>query len=393
VASLLASEGRLIGIGSPRASLEANFALRTLVGPERFYLGMSERECHLLSSIIDISRLGPARTPSLRDVEQADAVLVLGEDVTNVAPRLALALRQSVRQQPMRIVDTLGVARWHAAAVREAVQQEKGPLFIATPQRTRLDEVATRVYRAAPDDIARLGFAVAHALHADAPAVMDMSDEADGFAAHIAQALQNADRPLVIAGTSLADEAIIRAAANVAWALCRRGRSAQLSITVPECNSLGLALLGGGNLRSAFEAVQNGGADTAVILENDLYRRADAGAVRGFLDRCRHVIAIDHLAHGTTEHAEAVLPAGTFAEADGTLVSNEGRAQRFFQVFTPDGEVQEAWRWLRDLMVAAGDTPQEADRSARVSRRRAAAEVGGAVPATGPAGVDGGRAG
>jgi NADH-quinone oxidoreductase subunit G len=353
-ASLLAAEGRVIGIGSPRASLEANFALRTLVGPERFYLGMSERECHLLSSIIDILRRGPARTPSLHDVEQADAVLVLGEDVTNVAPRMALALRQSVRQQPMRVADKLGIARWHDAAVREAVQQEKGPLFIATPQRTKLDEVAARVYRAAPDDIARLGFAVAHALNADAPAVVDMSDAVGDFAAHIAQALQNADRPLVIAGTSLAGEAIIRAAANVAWALCRTGRPAQLSMLVPECNSLGLALLGGGSLSTAFEAVQNGEADTVIILENDLYRRADAGAVRGFLDGCRHVIAIDQLAHGTTEHAEVVFPAGTFAEADGTLVSNEGRAQRFFQVFTPDGEVQEGWRWLRDLMVAAG---------------------------------------
>ena len=30
-----------------------------------------------------------------------------------------------------------------------------------------------------------------------------------------------------------------------------------------------------------------------------------------------------------------VLPAATFAETDGTLVNNEGRAQRFFQVFVP----------------------------------------------------------
>jgi NADH-quinone oxidoreductase subunit G len=354
VAPLLADSSRVIGIGSPRASLEANFALRTLVGPERFYLGMSAQESHVLSSMINILQHGPARTPSLHDVEQADAVLILGEDITNVAPRLALALRQSVRQQPMRIADKLGIARWHDAAVREAVQQEKGPLFIATPQRTKLDEVARRVYRAAPDDIARLGFAVAHALNVDAQAVMDMPDDVGVFAAHIAQALQNADRPLVIAGTSLADETIIRAAANVTWALCRNGRPAHLCLTVPECNSLGLALLGGGNLSAAFQAVQNGAADTVIILENDLYRRADAAAVRGFLDTCRHVIAIDHLAHATTESAEVVLPAGTFAEADGTLVSHEGRAQRFFQVFTPDGEIQESWRWLRDMMVAAG---------------------------------------
>ena len=43
------------------------------------------------------------------------------------------------------------------AAVREAVQQTKGPVFIATPDKTGLDDVATRTYRAAPDDVARLG--------------------------------------------------------------------------------------------------------------------------------------------------------------------------------------------------------------------------------------------
>ena len=41
------------------------------------------------------------------------------------------------------------------------LQKHNGPLFIATPENTRLDDVATFAYRAAPDDIARLGFAVA----------------------------------------------------------------------------------------------------------------------------------------------------------------------------------------------------------------------------------------
>ena len=47
-----------------------------------------------------------------------------------------------------------------------------------------------------------------------------------------------------------------------------------------------------------------------------------------------------------------VLPAATFAEADGTFVNNEGRAQRFFQVFVPEGDIQESWRWLRDIAGA-----------------------------------------
>src|SRR5262249_49722304 len=133
------TDARLLGIGSPRASLEANFALRTLVGPERFCIGISEREHRLLSAVLSILRHGPARTPSLSDVEHADAVLILGEDVTNVAPRLALALRQAVRQQPMRMADQLHIPRWNDAAVRELIQQQHGPLFIANPTGTRLD--------------------------------------------------------------------------------------------------------------------------------------------------------------------------------------------------------------------------------------------------------------
>ena len=39
---------RVIGIGSPRASLEANWALRKLVGPENFYLGMADQERRLV---------------------------------------------------------------------------------------------------------------------------------------------------------------------------------------------------------------------------------------------------------------------------------------------------------------------------------------------------------
>ena len=70
-------------------------------------------------------------------------MLILGEDVTNVAPRMALSLRQSVRQQPMQIADKMRIPLWDDHAVRNALQDAKGPLFIATPAATQLDDVAT----------------------------------------------------------------------------------------------------------------------------------------------------------------------------------------------------------------------------------------------------------
>jgi len=353
-AAPLAHGERTLGIGSPRASLEANFALRTLVGADNFYLGVDEHEARLLSLIAEFLRRGPVRTPSLRETEAADAVLVLGEDPTQSAPRLALALRQAVRQRHMTIAEGIGIPRWQDAAVREAAQHERSPLFVLSPDQTKLDDIAAETARAAPEDIARVGFAVAHRLSADAPEPDALSPPLEELAARIAGALGAAERPLVVSGPGTASEAVLGAAANVSRALHARGAPAGLCLTVPECNSMGLALMGGGTLNEAFERAREGGVEGAVVLENDLYRRAPRGAVDGFLDALPQVLALDHLEHETTRRAQVVLPAGTFAESDGTLVNNEARAQRFFQVFTPEGAVQESWRWLRDLMQSAG---------------------------------------
>jgi NADH-quinone oxidoreductase subunit G len=352
--AILAGSAGVVGIGSPRASLEANFALRALAGPGRFFSGMAAEEARLAGAALEIMRAGPARAPSLADVAQADAVLVLGEDVTNTAPMLALQLRQAARRQPSQAAYAMGIPPWNDAAVREVVQGRSGPLFIATPAGTRLDDVATETYRAAPDDLARLGFAVARALDPAAPPAPDLPDELRALAERIAAALAGATRPLVVGGVSLDSEAALQAAANVAWALCREGRTAELCLVLPECNSMGAALMGGGELDGALAALRSGAADTLVVLENDLFRRADGAAVDELLAAAKHVIAIDHLANGTTARAEVALPAATFAEGDGTLLNNEGRAQRFYQVFAPDGAVQESWRWLRDMLRAAG---------------------------------------
>jgi NADH-quinone oxidoreductase subunit G len=352
--AILLAEGKAIGIGSPRASLEGNFALRTLVGPERFYNGMSEKESGLVALAIEILQKGPARAASLRETEEADAVLVLGEDVTNTAPRVALSLRQSVRRQPIQVAAKANIPEWHDLAIRELVQDAKGPFYVASPNVTRLDDIATATYRAAPDDIARLGFAVAHILNPDAPAVPSLSPEVSDLATRIAAALKSAKRPLVVSGTGCGSEAVLEAAANVAWALSTEGRHADICLAVPECNSLGVALMERRGVDQAFEALRAGEADTVIVLENDLYRRASRKEVDELLPDAKHLIIVDHGETLTTAKAEVVLPAGTFAESDGTLVNNEGRAQVFLQVFVPEGGIQESWRWLCEIMASTG---------------------------------------
>ncbi len=354
VTGILAKSRGIIGIGSPRASLESNFALRTLVGPGNFYSGIPEIERRLQGMIAEIFSKGPAQPASLHDVAMADAVFILGEDVTNTAPLLALALQQSVQRKGLDMAAGIRVPAWDDAAVRNAAQDERSPLFSASVCGTKLDNIAAKTYHAAPDDIARLGFAVAHHLNPDTPPVVDLSGAALETAKEIAIALKNARRPLIVSGGSLGNSAVVQAAANVAWSLCGIGKSTRLCFTAKECNSMGLALFQGKSLDDACKTVLSGVADTVVILENDLYQRTDAVRLNEFIKAAKHVVVIDHLVNQMSSTAELALPASTFAESQGTIVNNEGRAQRFYPVIKPDHDVQEGWKWIRDIITVSG---------------------------------------
>ena len=344
------SNNKVIGIASPRASLETNFALMQLVGKENFYQGIPENEAQLMRTILRTVNSGHIHTPSLKETEAADAVLILGEDLTNAAPLLALALRQAVCKKPFENAQQINIPTWHDAALREFAQQEKGELFIAYPTQTKLDEIASDSLHLSPDDIARLGFTIANCLNNTAPAPGDMDDDTLKLARHVADILKNAKKPLIICGTSLCNEAILKAASNIAFALGTKDEKASLCFVVPECNSMGLAMMQAPSLNEAAKVLEKGEADTVVIVENDLYRRGAKKEIDNIFDHCKQIIVLDHLNNDTTNRASILIPVGTFAEADGTMVNNEGRAQCFFQVFMPKNEnLRESWRWLDEF--------------------------------------------
>ena len=343
--------GNVAGIGSPRASVEANFLLQTLVGEENCAPGFSTGEQALADLVLQLQRQSPAQIPSVAQIESADAVLILGEDVTNTAPRIALALRQSVRNRAYTMAAGLGLETWQDAAIRNLAQHQRSPLFIAATGDTRLDDVATRHFSLAPADIARLGAAVADAIAGRPGGQLPQGLERE--AADIAAALSGAQRPLVLSGSGCASAPVLQAAAQVAQALQEKGRQTMLCLALPEANSLGQAMLAGPRaprISDLLERAAGGGIDTLVVLENDLYRRAPAADVRQLLQSVPRLIVLDGLDNPTLSASHLALPAASFAESEGTLVSMEGRAQRYFPVFQPRTERRGSWVWLLACM-------------------------------------------
>jgi NADH-quinone oxidoreductase subunit G len=218
LASLLA-RGDVIGIGSPRASIESNFALRDAVGAANFYGGFSPFDAAAVRMALDIFQtMRPARLP---EIEQADGFLVIGDDPVSIAPRLALSLRQAAR----------GPATGRAFADPASWL---GPV-------TRPDGCG--------DIFAEIIGATARG--------------------HIASALLSARHPVIVAGGG-ADK--FAAAANIVRALRRAGVAARLSLLLPHANSVGLGLLDARGLPDAA------GRDV-IVLERDL-EAAFAAAAR-----------------------------------------------------------------------------------------------------------------
>jgi len=343
------SKKKVIGVGSPRASLESNYALMKLVGAENFYHGVSENEFKMMKTVIDILQNFPVRTPSQKEIEKADAVLIIGEDLTNTAPMLALAVRQAAKNVRWKLGEKVNIPEWNDAAVRELAQDAKNPVYILSCHSTKLDDIAADVYHGTPDEISKAAYTVANFISSDAPADSEISEDASSFAKNISSILLNAEHPLIISGTSLLSESAIKSAANIALALNSKNLKAEISFVVPEANSIGLALMSGEHFGTFNEKQDNENYETVIILENDLYRKAGKNTADGFLKKFSNVVVIDHTENRTTVKADFVLPAGTFAESDGTLINHEGRSQRFYQVFVPKGEIQESWRWLKNI--------------------------------------------
>lgn len=421
---------KVIGIGSPRASLETNFALKNLVGFENFSTGLNHQQQALVNKCIEVLSTEGIYNPSMTDIETHDAVLVLGEDITQTSSRVALSVRQAAKNEGLKMAAALQTQPWLAEPVKRIAQDALSPVYVIDVTQTKLEDISKVSVVATPEDITKLGFKVADEIANFAddlaeiadPQAADASAETDGMQAlaqQIAYDLIQADKPLVISGSSLSSTALIEAAAQITQALTQKRAAikateqqqveahnakvqaaqakaandqpeedqdlsakpnkpetgvntevqddverepaeklelkeindkyqaqAGIYLTVPDANSMGVCMLGG----QSVEELLATDFDVVIVAENQLTDAIDANKLTQLLSD-KTVIALDHQLLDWHKDVDIVLPAASFAEADGTLISAEGRAQRFFQVYDneyyhPMSSIKEGWRWI-----------------------------------------------
>ena len=421
---------KVIGIGSPRASLETNLALKNLVGFDNFSTGLNHQQQALVNKCIEVLSTEGIYNPSMADIEAHDAVLVLGEDITQTSSRVALSVRQAAKNEGLKMAAALQTQPWLAEPVKRIAQDALSPVYVVDVTQTKLEDISKASVVATPEDIVKLGFKVADEIAGLADDLTQIvapqadtaereTDAMQALAQQIAYDLIQADQPLVVSGSSLSSTALIEAAAQITQALTQKRAAikateqqqvdahnakvqaaqakaandqpeedqdlsakpnkpetgvnteaqddverepaenlelkevnnryqaqAGIYLTVPDANSMGVCMLGG----QSVEELLATDFDVVVVAENQLTDAIDANKLTQLLAD-KTVIALDHQLLDWHKDVDIVLPAASFAEADGTLISAEGRAQRFFQVYDneyyhPMSSIKEGWRWL-----------------------------------------------
>lgn len=363
IVDVLKNSNRIVGIGSSRASIESNFALRELVGKNNFFTGIHDTEQKRLSLILKILCDSNINIPSIQEIENSDAILILGEDLTQTSARVALSIRQAIKRKSYLTAESKGIYNWQSEAVINIAQNTKYPLFITALDKTKLDSLAMLTYYNSVQNQARFGFAIAHALDLEAPVVDNVDEELNKKVDVVVQSLITANKPLIISGTHSGSIELIGAAINIAKALKNRGSNVGINFIVHDVNSIGVSMLDNKSLDNALSLLSTHNDTSScmslIVLENDLYNYASVHKIQNALKKVNYLVVLDHQKSLLQKHANLILSSASFAESDGTVINYESRAQRFFKLYNPnhynnDVSILESWRWLyliRDLYI------------------------------------------
>jgi len=251
----------------------------------------------------------PNVSAKVRDIDEADAILVLGTDPLHSSPILDLRVRKGIRRNGAKLV-------------------------VATERPTALDGGAEAIARYAPGQAAHFVSELASAIGG-----------AENVATPVAETLRDAGTVVVLWGERIArEDGAAEALLNVAEATGMASSDGAGLLEIPDTTNArglreagvlpdagpGLADTAAGMSTEEIRSALISGELTGLILfgANPLRDFPDTPAWEEALTAADFVLTFSMHENPTTAKADVVLPLETHAEKDGTVTHPDGRLQR-----------------------------------------------------------------
>jgi len=359
-----AGPSAVAAVGSSRSCLEtqsmlSHFCRVNNVGEPVFFMDQALS----LKVKSAVTRLEPDLAVSLREVEKADCIVVMGADPINEAPMLALAMRQAQRNGAAIVVldprpVSLPLDFTQLTVALNQLGFYAGLLVKAAVDPTAaaaLGERAAEFYGAAPDE--------------------NLVDEPrrEQFSAVI-QALRDSRQPLIVCGTDIVPPQIPGLAADLALLLQAADKRAGLLYLLPGANAFGAGLAS--NPQRSFlqiiEGIETGEIKALILAECDPFKHfTDRKRLERAIDQLEMLVVMDYLKTEAVGRAQLFLPTASQYEAGGLFINQEGRLQvtreayqgglsivesgggdhppRIYGAGIPAADTRPAWQLLADL--------------------------------------------
>ena len=278
----------------------------------------------------------PALAAKVRDIDEADVILVLGTDPLHSSPILDLRVRKAIRRNGAR-------------------------LAVATERPTALDGGAEAIARYAPGEAGHFVSELAAAVGG-----------AENIATPLAESLRDAGTVVVLWGERIGrdGEGAIAALLDLAGALDLAGSEGSGLLEIPDAtNARGLRETGclpdggpglsevavGMNTEEIRAALESGEISSLLLFGVDPLRDfPDTPAWEEALTAADFVVSFSMFENATTAKAEVVFPLETHAEKDGTVTHPDGRLQRVRPSASRPGVVENNLIVLAELAEALG---------------------------------------
>jgi NADH-quinone oxidoreductase subunit G len=305
---LRAGDGKVAAIAGD-ASNEEGFLLQRLVREALGSPHVDSRPSRGPKAEVLRRLAEPNVSAKVRDIDEADAILVLGTDPLHSSPILDLRVRKAIRRNGAKLV-------------------------VATERPTALDGGAEAIARYAPGQAAHFVGELASAIGGG-----------ENVATPIADTLRDAETVVVIWGERIArEDSAAEALLDVAKATGMASKDGAGLLEIPDTtNARGLREAGclpdaGPGLAEtaagmATEEIRQGlidGEISGLILfgADPLRDFPDTPAWEEALTAADFVVSFSMHENATTAKADVVLPLETHAEKDGTVTHPDGRLQR-----------------------------------------------------------------
>ena len=142
--------------------------------------------------------------------------------------------------------------------------------------------------------------------------------------------------PNVFPGYQRVDDDKVRAKFEEAW-----------GVKLPSKVGLTVTEMMGGILEGKVKALY-------IMGENPILSDPNLSHVEEALKEVEFLVVQDMFMSDTARFAHLVLPAASFAERDGTVTNTDRRVQRFYKAVDPPGEAREDWVIIREVAKAMG---------------------------------------